>query len=509
MRWLALVGGVLVATGGGIDLYIDRAAGHELSRASERLSAQLTAAAAAAKLRAEALAAMPVVRASVETDAATLRDVARSDFVFAPALDETIEVFQVGHAGPVSLLRLPVGSPAVTPARRTEMRLEPDGEGLRVVAHALVHPLYKHPVEGLVSVARHLRVTTPFALDGPGEVSVTLPLELATQQLALVGTRLTYRGWPLMALGAPLLVAGLILLRRRKTIAAEPPPAQEMWADDEPTPLPQLVPQNVSAANETVGTEKVAGRYRVLRRLSSESRSSDVYLAKNGRVVAVKVLRPSIAQTLPEQAFDAAMKRAVRVHHEHVVEVYEYGRAEEGYFVAMEYVEGVSLAALFRALAEARERLPLKCALTVGNALAQGLAAVHGAHAADGRSLGLVHGALAPSKVLLGRRGTVKIADLGLSLVLPRGDALAPEAAAGRIDVRSDVFAVGSILRELLGRSQVPRALDAVVQRALRASPDDRYPSCGELAHALDRFLAEAGDSSAPTLGDWVERLRV
>jgi hypothetical protein len=459
---------------------------------------------------------------------------ARRDFLFTPARDESLQMFQLGRSTtPLLLLSLPERALPISVSRRSEVRLEPDHDGIRLVALSLVSGLYRRGgMEGVIAVQRQLPIESgTISLEASARgVVVALPQELFSAHLTLIDPPLAPSGQPLLWVGLAFLILAALSVFRRREIHLPPDEPLVIEAElpevdlfmDEPTPLPQLVPQSQSVAlglaEAVPASTEVAGRYRVLEQLARGA-SSDVYLARpsthelysrsDARIFAVKVVRPSVGPMLPEAAFEAAMSRAIRVHHPNVVRVHEYGRCDEGYFVAMEYVEGVPLEALLSELGRRDERLPVRCALVVGTALARGLEAIHGARANDGAPLGLLHGALRPDKVLLGRRNTIKIADVGLSLVLPRSTGVAyqaPEASHGVVDVRSDVYAVGAILRELV--KDPPPGLEEIIGRAVHPRSAERYLSCALLAYDLETFALEAGGPAALTLGDWVDRLR-
>ena len=105
-----------------------------VGEAATSLAAAIRDGLAAAQLRAEAVASTPMLRAAIETDAATLRDMAGDDFVFTPKPGETVEVFQLRDDGMHSLLRLPGTAPTITPLGGSATRVEATGDRLTVVA---------------------------------------------------------------------------------------------------------------------------------------------------------------------------------------------------------------------------------------------------------------------------------------------------------------------------------------------------------------------------------------
>ncbi len=272
----------------------------------------------------------------------------------------------------------------------------------------------------------------------------------------------------------------------------------------------------------------VAGRYRLLYRLGTGG-MADVWAAEDsmlGRHVALKFLLPRYAQ---DEQFVERFRReaaaAAGLQHPNVVSVYDRGEHEGVPFIAMEYVEGASLKEL------------IERGLTVDEAVEitrQVLAGARFAH-----SKGIIHRDLKPQNVLVDAEGRARVADFGIARagaseitqtgsVLGTAQYLSPEQAQGLpVSAASDLYSVGAMLYEALTgqvpfeadtpvavalkqvseqprppsqlNPQVPRALDAVVLRALAKDPANRFASADEFLRALDR--AEA-DPTGASLGD-------
>jgi WD40 repeat protein/tRNA A-37 threonylcarbamoyl transferase component Bud32 len=288
-----------------------------------------------------------------------------------------------------------------------------------------------------------------------------------------------------------------------------------------------------------VGTE-LAG-YRI-ESLLGWGGMSVVYLAEDLRLkrrVALKLLAANLAEDESfRDRFLHESELAASIDHPNIVPIYEAGTTEDILFIAMRYVEG-------RDLKKRLQRGRLDPADAIG-ILAQVASALDAAHAR-----GLVHRDVKPSNVLLdtGARPDgsdhVYLADFGLTRrvseeagigddghLMGTIDYVAPEQIAGEeIDGRADVYSLGCVLYECLvgkppfrrdsdiavvfahletespapsaGRPELPAALDAVIARALAKEPEQRYPSCRELARAA---LAVAVDEASRRLVDVASR---
>jgi hypothetical protein len=246
--------------------------------------------------------------------------------------------------------------------------------------------------------------------------------------------------------------------------------------------------------------------------------------------VAIKLLQPEVA-TKPE-AVELFLKEArlvARLTHPGIVQTLELGETERGYFIVMEYVEGIDVAALARYQRRQRERLPLGVAAHIVTSACLALDYAHRAVGEDGKPLELVHHDVSPHNLLVDLNGNVKLADFGVAHVHQETDRsnrvigklgyLAPEQLNGdpRLDQRVDVFAAGIVLYELVTgqhpfvrgtdfltmtaieharynppetlREDCPVALARTISRALAADPDHRFPTAAALAEAIQATL--------------------
>ncbi|MCA8960827.1 MAG: protein kinase, partial [Planctomycetes bacterium] len=271
------------------------------------------------------------------------------------------------------------------------------------------------------------------------------------------------------------------------------------------------------------------GEFRILRRLAAGGMSA-VYLAEQrslGRVVALKILPPAFAPSgSTGERFRREAQIVARLRHPNIVGIHAYGEEHGTSYLALDYVEGETLAERILRWREDRSASAgdpheiARLGVTVGEAL--GYAHAHG----------VIHRDVKPSNIIIDTSGEPHIVDFGLAkdalaLSMSRtGDMLgtpqymAPEqvdATFGEVDARTDVYGLGATLYESLAlrpphggstmervvhhitrleapslaalRSQVPRDLATIVHTALEKHPDHRYQSTTEMVADLRRFL--------------------
>jgi serine/threonine-protein kinase len=300
----------------------------------------------------------------------------------------------------------------------------------------------------------------------------------------------------------------------------------------------------VGRAEGAVREADLFGKYRLVRKIAAGGMGEvfeALYCPEGGfqRRVAVKRIHGHLAEQ-PKfvDAFRAEAELTARLAHPSLVQVMDFGRIGPTYFLAMEYVDGVTLGALFARLASSGERWPPGVVAHVGRELLQGLAYAHEvARGDDGRPLRVIHRDVCPSNVLVSRSGAVKLADFGVAralrdastaqtrTVLGHVGYLAPEqASAAPVDERADLFAVGVLLWELLAghhlflldneaaslmalttreivpisalRPEVDGRWDAFFERAIARDPSGRFDTAQDMAVALDE-LPGAHDARA------------
>ncbi len=237
------------------------------------------------------------------------------------------------------------------------------------------------------------------------------------------------------------------------------------------------------------------------------------------RLVALKVMNPHLLGSGEhQQRFEREAKAAGRLHHPNLVTIYEFGSLEGCHYIAMEFLEGESLAEILRAGPPVAFETSLQWVIQI----CRGLEHAH--------SAGVIHRDVKPANIRITSDGRVKILDFGIARLLDSHltgtgkifgspSYMSPEQARSSRDVdgRSDQFSTGIILFELLTRRHpfhaenipaillritmetpprlrdlcpgLPPELTDIVARALAKRPEDRYPDCGELAYHLEQVL--------------------
>jgi serine/threonine protein kinase len=303
----------------------------------------------------------------------------------------------------------------------------------------------------------------------------------------------------------------------------------------------------------------VFGRYLLLKRLSRGG-MGEIFLAKLGEIqgfeklVIIKKILPNLAadQEFIKRFIDEA-KVAIKLQHANIAPVFEVGKVDGEYFLAIEYIEGRDLRRIISRLRELKVRLPPDLCLYIVRELAAGLAYAHRRTDDAGQALALVHCDISPPNVMLSFEGEVKVIDFGIAKSAIRLAASNPNMGFGKfgymapeqlirggiIDRRTDLYAAGVLLYELLigerlfsfpegtdyrqiartvtaGKMPPPSerdprldaGLDSIVMRALHPKQASRYQTAEELRDAIQGKLSQINPTiSADSLSHFVRGL--
>lgn len=265
-------------------------------------------------------------------------------------------------------------------------------------------------------------------------------------------------------------------------------------------------------------------RYEIGRRIGRGG-MAEIFQARDillDRSVAIKVLFPEFAT---DPAFVERFRREAQaaggLNHPNIVGVYDWGRVNNTYYIAMEYVDG-------RTLADILKQSGTLTPLQVCDVISEVAAALGSAH-----QNGVIHRDVKPGNILVSATGQVKVADFGIARALGAGveqgltqtgavmgtaTYFSPEQAQGApTDQRSDIYSLGIVMYEMLAGSapflgenavaiaykqvhenapslhdrieSIPEQISAIVAKCMTKSPDDRYSTAGEVRDELRRFV--------------------
>jgi len=309
----------------------------------------------------------------------------------------------------------------------------------------------------------------------------------------------------------------------------------------EPAPAPAAAPVDY-------------GQYELLERIAIGG-MAEVFRAKRQgvegfeKVVAVKRILPSLSSNKDfVEMFVNEAKMAASLSHPNIANIFELGKIEDTYFIAMEFVDGRDLRAV---LGRARERgveLGMDLTALIMSRVVSALGYAHRQRGPDGQELKIVHRDISPQNILISYEGEVKLVDFGIAkaaVKAPTTDSgslrgkllyMSPEQAWGKgVDKRSDLFSLGLVFFEMLtGQSPfmgstdmsilemvraanvpapsslnpvLPGQLEAVVLKALRKDPSSRYQDASEMLQDVDAYLRGRPAVGSGDLGTFMRAL--
>jgi eukaryotic-like serine/threonine-protein kinase len=299
-------------------------------------------------------------------------------------------------------------------------------------------------------------------------------------------------------------------------------------------------------------TERL-GRY-YLMDLLAYGGMAEIYRAKTfdneGREYVVVIKRVLSNLATNEELINMLVHEAriaTMIHHPCVVRVYEFCQVQDDYFIVMELVDGKDLKTILERTRQNETPIPISDAVYVAICTLAGLHTAHILKDSDGRALQLIHRDMSPSNILISYTGEVKICDFGIAktnvssiqtrIGVVRGKVkyMSPEQAMGwKLDLRTDIYSVGSVLYEMLTNSPpfvasnevemlkkikegrfvplrqanpaAPPMLQSIVHKALSKDRMSRYQSAAEFSQALKQFLNNFAPTYTPAaLAAWME----
>jgi serine/threonine protein kinase len=297
----------------------------------------------------------------------------------------------------------------------------------------------------------------------------------------------------------------------------------------------------------------IFGKYLLLERINVGG-MAEVFIAKAfgvegfERILAIKKILPTMAE---DEEFIAMFideaRISVQLNHTNIVHIHELGKHNNAFYIAMEYVAGRDLRTLLERYRKAKAVMPTLQAVYLAARICEGLDYAHRKKDARGQDLHIIHRDVSPQNILVSYEGEVKIIDFGIAKAANRSQKtqagilkgkfgyMSPEQVRGMpIDRRSDIFAVGVILYEMLTGQKLfvsesdfstldkvrnaevplptvynpnlPPGLEKVVLRSLAREPEDRYQWASDLQEDLMKFLVSAeGIYSVKNLGSYMK----
>jgi len=254
------------------------------------------------------------------------------------------------------------------------------------------------------------------------------------------------------------------------------------------------------------------------------------------KILAIKRILPHLSDNRDFVAmFADEAKIAAQLTHQNIVQIFDFGRLDETYFIAMEFVLGSNLRGIMEKTAQLDTRLSVNDCIFIITKAAIGLDYAHRKRNLQNHPLNIIHRDISPQNILVSYEGEVKLTDFGIAkaalttsitktgVLKGKVSYMSPEQARGEgIDRRSDIFSLGAVFYELLtyrklfeGESElqilerlkdphieppsrlnpdIPMELDRIVLKALATRPQDRYHSAEEMFTQCEAFLASRDD---------------
>jgi serine/threonine protein kinase len=277
------------------------------------------------------------------------------------------------------------------------------------------------------------------------------------------------------------------------------------------------------------------GKYLLLERIAVGG-MAEVFVAKAfgvegfERLLAIKKILPTMGEDAEFiSMFVDEARIAVQLSHANIVQVLELGKHDENLYIAMEYISGRDVRQLLERYRKRQQPMPIPQACLIVAEVCEALDYAHRKRDASGRPLGIVHRDVSPQNVLVSFEGEVKLIDFGIAkaesrlqktqagILKGKFSYMSPEQVKGQpIDGRSDIFAAGILLWELICGEKLftgdsdfailekvrtgfvpaprsvtrtcPEGLEKVILKALSTEPSSRYQTASEMHDDLMRF---------------------
>ncbi len=298
------------------------------------------------------------------------------------------------------------------------------------------------------------------------------------------------------------------------------------------------------------------GKYLLLDQIATGG-MAEIWLAKQTglegfeKLVVIKKILPHFISDIEfiNMFLDEA-RLAAKLNHQNIVQIYDLGKEDNTYYIAMEYIFGEDLKSIAMNAIAAGTFIPIHLSCAIISQIAQGLSYAHKLKDLRGNALNLVHRDISPQNIIVTYEGNVKIVDFGIAKATTSSNStktgtlkgkfayMSPEQAKGEstIDSRSDIFALGILLFELTTgqrlfkcdselatlkkiiqdpitsplelKSDYPFQLCNIVLKALEKDKEKRYQNIQEMQKDLDSFLKKfPKPSSNIDISNWMQQI--
>ncbi len=285
-------------------------------------------------------------------------------------------------------------------------------------------------------------------------------------------------------------------------------------------------------------------RFRIVRKIADGGMGSVYEAVQDGasgfqKTVALKTILPDLADSGTfVDYFVQEAKLVANLVHENIVQIYQLGRALGGYYMIMEFVNGLSLHEFIRTHKIMRDTIPMPLGVFIASRIARGLTYAHTRLDPAGDPMHIVHRDVCTGNILITTEGLPKLTDFGIALVggnllgsgrrvlAGKAPYMSPEQANQEpVDHRTDIFSLGAVLFELLSMHKIrsedesqtmveqaragrvdweqlppdlPPEVRAILEKCLAADRNDRYAKTADLARDLEYYIYK--DGYGPTI---------
>ncbi len=297
-----------------------------------------------------------------------------------------------------------------------------------------------------------------------------------------------------------------------------------------------------------------ASRYTLVRKIADGGMGSVYEAVLNGpegfrKVVAIKtILEKYSSDSEFIEMFVGEAKLVADLVHQNIVQIYQLGKYNNRYYIAMEFIRGVNLHQFMARHKELGRKIPLEIGVFITSRVCRGLEYAHKKRDDEGRSLGVVHRDISPKNLMISSEGEVKITDFGIAKARHLMHDREGEVLMGKVaymspeqhqykstDRRSDIYSLAVVLFELVtgaaastfrsgslvGRdlrlklpdprsinSDIPESLENILLKGLNPDLSKRYQRAGEMAYDLEYHMYHKGyGPTIKTLEEYMETL--